>query len=96
MPGVFVVSLFVGLGLGSTQSSSRALVGLLCPPEKSAEMFGLWGMFNRVAVLLSMATFGPLSDYLESITLACILLLVYFLIGGYMLLRIDMKGALKE
>ena len=92
----FVVSLFVGLGLGSTQSSSRALVGLLCPPEKSAEMFGLWGMFNRVAVLLSMATFGPLSDYLESITLACILLLVYFLIGGYMLLRIDMKGALKE
>tara|TARA_B100000029_G_C17600326_1_gene965534 strand:- start:3608 stop:4915 length:1308 start_codon:yes stop_codon:yes gene_type:complete len=92
----FLVSLFVGLGLGSTQSSSRALVGLLCPPEKSAEMFGLWGMFNKVAILLSMATFGPLSDYLGSINLACILLVVYFLIGGIMLLRVDVEGALKK
>ena len=73
----FFVSIIVGLGLGATQSSSRAFVGMLCPPGRSAEMFGLWGMANRVAVLFSMATFGPLSDYLGSIQGACVLLLLY-------------------
>jgi UMF1 family MFS transporter len=92
----FVVSLIVGLGIGSTQSSSRALVGMLCPEGKSAEIFGLWGMFNRVAVLLSMATFAPLSDYLKSISSACVLLLFYFIVGGILLWRVDLNKGLSQ
>ena len=84
----FFVSIIVGLGLGATQSSSRAFVGILCPPERSAEMFGLWGMANRVAVLFSMATFGPLSDFLGSIKGACVLLLLYLIAGGWLLWKI--------
>ena len=33
------IAVFAGLGLGSTQSSSRTVVGLLVPPEKSAELW---------------------------------------------------------
>ncbi|MEC8624218.1 MAG: MFS transporter [Bdellovibrionota bacterium] len=84
----FFVSIIVGLGLGATQSSSRAFVGMLCPPGRSAEMFGLWGMANRVAVLFSMATFGPLSDYLGSIQGACVLLLLYLVAGAWFLFKI--------
>ena len=87
----FCVSMVVGLGIGSTQSSSRAFVGILCPEGRSAEMFGLWGMFSRIAVLLSMTTFGPLSDYLDSITAACALLLVYLVIGAWLLWRIPIS-----
>ena len=32
-----------GLGLGSLQSASRALVGLFSPVKKSAEFFAFWG-----------------------------------------------------
>ncbi|MBG08207.1 MAG: hypothetical protein CME68_05575 [Halobacteriovoraceae bacterium] len=84
----FFVSIIVGLGLGATQSSSRAFVGMLCPPGRSAEMFGLWGMANRIAVLFSMATFGPLSDYLGSIKGACVLLLFYLIAGAWLLWKI--------
>jgi MFS-type transporter involved in bile tolerance (Atg22 family) len=69
---------------------------MLCPEGKSAEIFGLWGMFNRVAVLLSMATFAPLSDYLKSISSACVLLLFYFIVGGILLWRVDLNKGLSQ
>jgi UMF1 family MFS transporter len=58
----FVIGNIAGLAIGSTQSASRAVVGLLVPPGKSAEVFSFWGVFARVAVLIGSFTFGVLSD----------------------------------
>ena len=85
----------LGLGVGSMQSSSRAVVGLLAPAEKSAEMFGFWGTFSRLAALLGMA-FGPLADILGSLQLACLLLVVFFGIGAVLLARIDLDAAIER
>jgi UMF1 family MFS transporter len=85
----------LGLGVGSMQSSSRAVVGLLAPAEKSAEMFGFWGTFARLATLLGLA-FGPLADFLGSLQLACLLLVVFFAIGAFLLSRLDLDGAIQR
>ena len=82
----FVISVVAGSGIGSIQSSSRAVVGMLAPPERSAQMFGFWGMFMRIAIILGML-FGPVSDMVGRRT-ALLLVVAYFVIGGLMLMRV--------
>ncbi len=84
----------LGLGVGSMQSSSRAVVGLLAPADKSAEMFGFWGTFARLATLLGM-TFGPVADAM-GLQLACLLLVVFFAIGAFLLARLDLDAAIER
>ncbi|MCI0611750.1 MFS transporter, partial [bacterium] len=40
----YIVGNLAGLGLGSSQSAARALVGMFSPVEKSGEFFGFWGL----------------------------------------------------
>jgi UMF1 family MFS transporter len=57
---------FLGVGcvagtcLGSTQSAGRALVGLLSPRGKAAELFGFWGMFSKAAAIVGLVGIGLL------------------------------------
>jgi UMF1 family MFS transporter len=55
------LGLFAGAGIGATQASSRTVVGLLSPPDQTAQMFGFWGMFARLATILG-TSFGFVSD----------------------------------
>ena len=90
----FVISVIAGAGIGSIQSSSRTVVGLLAPADRSAQIFGFWGMFNRLAVILAM-TFGPIADGLGSRRLALLLVIAFFAIGGLMLLRVPLDHAIE-
>lgn len=54
---VFISSL-AGMGLGSTQSASRALVGLFSPESKSGEFFGMWGLSGKIAAAAGLFLFG--------------------------------------
>ncbi len=79
----FGVALMAGAGLGSIQSSSRTVVGLLSPEGRSAQMFGFWGMFSRLAIILGMS-FGFVSDMVGR-RYGILLVLVFFIVGGIML-----------
>ena len=79
----------MGTGLGALQSSSRAVVGILTPKDKASEMFGFWGMFCQLSALLGML-FGPLGDYLGSLSSACLLIVGFFVVGAIMLARVDL------
>lgn len=85
----FVIALIAGAALGATQSSSRAIVGILAPPEHSAQIFGCWGAFIRISSVLS-AAFGFLSDALASRRLALLLVVVFFAVGGIMFARVPL------
>lgn len=87
----FAVALMAGAGIGSIQSSSRTVVGLLSPEGRSSQMFGFWGMFSRLAIILGM-TFGPVSDVVGR-RYAILLVLVFFAIGGALLLRVPIDRA---
>ncbi|MEC9465447.1 MAG: MFS transporter [Myxococcota bacterium] len=81
--------LIMGTGLGALQASSRAVVGILSPKDKAAEMFGFWGMFSQLSALLGMA-FGPLGDLLGSLSMAALLVVAFFVLGAYLLTRVDL------
>ncbi|HEU4408468.1 MAG TPA: MFS transporter [Polyangiaceae bacterium] len=80
----FAVALLAGTGIGATQSSSRTVVGLLAPPERSAQIFGFWGMFSRLGTILGMS-FGVAADLLHSRRTALLLVASFFVAGAVLL-----------
>lgn len=54
------IGVIAGLSLGSSQSASRALVGIFTPEQKSAEFFGFWGLSNKVAGVFGIIGLGLL------------------------------------
>ena len=88
------IALIAGAGIGSIQSSSRAVVGLLSPQGRSAQMFGFWGMFSRIAIILGM-TFGPVADLVGRRT-AMLLVVGFFVVGGLMLWFVPIERGARE
>ncbi|MCA9539318.1 MAG: MFS transporter [Myxococcales bacterium] len=89
----FGISLIAGAGIGSIQSSSRTVVGLLSPADRSAQMFGFWGMFSRLAIILGMA-FGPVSDAVGRRE-AMLLVLAFFALGGLLLAFVPIRQGIE-
>lgn len=89
-----IVALLAGTGIGSIQASSRSLVGLLAAPERDGSAFGLWGVFNRMAMLLA-ATFGIVAD-LFSRQNALLMVIAFFIIGAVLLARVTQLSALSR
>jgi len=54
------IGVIAGLSLGSSQSASRALVGLFTPEQKSADFFGFWGLANKIAGVVGIIGLGLL------------------------------------
>ncbi len=72
------VGCLAGLSLGSSQSASRALVGLFSPTRKAAEFFGFWGLSNKLAGVLGIVGLGLLQTVvgLQASILLCAALFV--------------------
>jgi len=83
------VFLFVGglagLCLGATQSASRTLVAVLSPASKSAEFFGFWGLFGKLAAIFGVLSIGALQLRLglRSAILLCSLFFLVALVLTY-------------
>ena len=75
------VGIIAGLGLGSVQSASRALVGLFSPSSKNAEFFGLWGFSTKLASLLGIVALGAL-QLAVGLQASILLCAVFFLISA--------------
>lgn len=56
---VFLIAgVLAGASLGSSQSATRGLVGVLTPKGKAAEFFGLWGMASKLAAVFGIFGLG--------------------------------------
>jgi MFS transporter, UMF1 family len=77
----YIVGNLAGLGLGSSQSAARALVGMFSPVEKSGEFFGFWGLFWKLSTAVGPAVFGTLSNLTGSQRTAIISTGLFFVIG---------------
>jgi UMF1 family MFS transporter len=92
-PAMFWVAANVaGVCMGSSQSAGRALVGLLSPPARRAEFFGLWGLAVKFSAIIGPLTYGAVSwisggDH----RLAMLITGSYFLAGLLILSGIDVK-----
>jgi UMF1 family MFS transporter len=85
----FAVSLAAGLGIGSLQSASRAMVGLFSPLGKTGEMYGFWGLAGKAAFAVGPLVFGSLSWATGSQRLAILSTGLFFVAGLIGMGRID-------
>jgi UMF1 family MFS transporter len=92
-PAMFWVAANVaGVCMGSSQSAGRALVGLLSPPARRAEFFGLWGLAVKLSAIIGPLTYGAVSwvsggDH----RLAMLITGSYFVVGLLILAGVDVK-----
>jgi len=75
----WAVGVGAGLGIGSLQSASRALVGLFSPVGKNGEFFGFWGLAGKGAYMLGPLLFGAISSATGSQRLAVAINALFFL-----------------
>lgn len=83
------IALGAGLGIGSLQSASRALVGLFSPVGKSGEFFAFWGLAGKGAYAFGPLIFGLISSSSGSQRAAILATAVFFVVGFLGMFLID-------
>lgn len=91
----WVAAVLVGVFAGPNQSASRSLMARFVPPKHESEFFGFFAFSGKVTSFLGPAMLGALSDlYSQRVGVAS--LLVFFIVGGLVLWRVDERQAIAE
>jgi len=91
----FIIGAIAGLGIGSLQSASRAVVSALTPPGRGGEFFGFWGLFGKLGGVIGPLTMGELATNFGYRT-AVLLNGVFFVVGLLILLTIALPRGSKQ
>jgi len=81
----WVLGAIVGLILGGSQAASRSLMGILTPPQKSAEFFAFFSVVGKMTAVLGPLQFGLVTQF-WGIRAGILSLLIYFVFGGALLM----------
>jgi len=85
-----VIGSLAGLGLGSTQSACRAMVGLFSPDTKAGEFFGLWSFTSRLSAIVGLMGLGLLQTLL-GLKQAVLVCSAFFFIALVIILFVNVK-----
>jgi MFS transporter, UMF1 family len=92
----WILAFMVGTVQGGTQALSRSLFGSMLPRDKTCEFFGFYGMSSKFAGIVGPLTFALVSQIMGSSRLAIVMLVVFFIGGAILLLRVDEKKGLEH
>lgn len=95
-PQFFAMAVAIGLVQGGIQSLSRSFYARLVPPDKSAEFFGFYGMLGKFATILGPLLLGWVGLVTGSPRAAILSVVVLFVAGGLLLMRVDEARAQQE
>jgi UMF1 family MFS transporter len=84
----WAVALAIGVFVGPAQSASRTLMARLAPAEQRTEMFGIYALTGKVTAFIGPALFGAATAWFESQHAGMATILVMFVVGGLLLLRV--------
>jgi UMF1 family MFS transporter len=92
-PALFwAAAVMAGLCMGSSQSAGRAMAGLLAPPERMAEFFGLWTFAVRLSAIVGPLTYGLVTWVTGgNHRLAILTTGLFFVVGLVLLRRVDVE-----
>jgi MFS transporter, UMF1 family len=76
----------VGIALGSSQASGRALIGQFSPATRAAEFFGLWGLAGKLAAIVGPLSYGLITYGTAGNHRLAILSTVLFFVVGLLVL----------
>jgi UMF1 family MFS transporter len=95
--GVFLaLAALIGMVLGGTQALSRSLYSQLVPRGREAEYFSLYQAAERGTSWLGTLLFGLLFQVSGSYRTAIVTLVVFFVLGGVLLSRVDVPRGIRE
>ena len=90
--GFWYAAAIAGVCMGSSQSSGRAIAGMLAPPKQLAEFFGLWSFATRLASIIGPLSYGLITWVTGgNQRLAIGLTALLFLLGLALLLPVNMQ-----
>ncbi len=85
----WMLALMVAMVQGGSQALSRSLYASLCPTAKSGEFFGFYAIMEKFASIIGPLIFAFAGIALGSSRPAILSLILLFLLGGYLLSRVD-------
>ncbi len=91
-----LLAVLIGLVLGGTQALSRSLYSQLVPRGREAEYFSLYQAAERGTSWFGTLLFGLVFQLTGSYRYAIVALVVFFVVGGLLLLRVDVRRGIVE
>lgn len=88
----WMLALMVSMVQGGSQALSRSLYASLCPKAKSGEFFGFYSIMEKFASIIGPLIFAFAAIVLGSSRPAILSLILLFLLGGYLLSRVDVEA----
>lgn len=85
----YIVGLVAGIAIGSSQASSRTLMGYLTPPAHATEFFAFYSFSGRLTSVLGPAIYGMVSWLTGSQRNAILAVLLFFVAGLVVLTGVD-------
>ena len=92
----FIIGIGAGILLGSTQSSSRAMMASYIPEMHEAKGYAIYGICGKFSSILGPITFGVISSMLSNQRLAILSILIFFIPSIYLLCKIRDEEGKKE
>jgi MFS transporter, UMF1 family len=95
--GLFLgLAVLIGVVLGGTQALSRSLYSQLVPRGREAEYFSLYQAAERGTSWFGTLLFGLVFQLSGSYRYAIVALVVFFVLGGALLSRVDVRRGIHE
>ena len=92
----WVMSVFIGLVLGSSQALSRSLYSQMIPKGRESSFFGLYEISERGTSLVGSLVFGVVVGATGSFRQAILSMILFFAAGITLLIFTDTKRAIRE
>ena len=80
---------------GGSQALSRSLYASMSPASKSGEFFGLFGVMEKFSAILGPILFAAAGATFASSRPAILSLIAFFIIGGWLLTKVDVDEGRK-
>lgn len=87
----WLMGVLAALVMGGSQAASRSLQAELIPAERSSEFFSFFGISGRFGSAVGPLIFGAAVFLTGSVKLGVLSLLVFFVIGLLLLVRVDVS-----
>ena len=90
------VGVAIGVVLGGTQALSRSFFSLLIPRGREGEYFALYNACERGTSWFGVLLFGVVFQVTGSYRPAIVSLIIFFVLGAILLLRVDPERGIQE
>jgi UMF1 family MFS transporter len=89
----YIAAFFVGLVMGGIQSLSRSTYSKFIPEDSkdTTSFFSFYDVAEKIGIVIGMFTYGYIADVTGKIQNAILFLILFFIIGLLLLLRVPKK-----